>query len=169
MRYNIKNELIIRQKLEELTDWNIEFNQNYGDKYGYDLKCFKHIPNNTKTGYEKKFICYIEVEHGISWHQKDLPNWPEFSFLQRKVRKFDYEKQVFKNESKENAERTIYLKTNKDFTNCFFIKIDYLFRNAKQSKRNQKNDRLNSFVVLPKTEINVGLNKFKEFIYNYCN
>jgi len=170
MNYNIKNELIIRQKLETITDWSIEFNQNYGDKFGYDLKCFKHIKNNSETGFEKKFICYIEVEHGASWHKKELPiNWPEISFLKRKVNKYDYKKNVFENECKLNGKETIYLKTNKDFTNCFFVKIDYLFRNGKESKRSKSNERLNSFLVLPRAEINVGWESFSEYIHNYSN
>ena len=78
------------------------------------FELFKHIKNNSETGFEKKFICYIEVEHGASWYQKELPlNWPEISFLKRKVNKYNYKQNVFKNECKLNGKDTIYLKTNK--------------------------------------------------------
>ena len=58
MRYNIENELKIRQILESITPFEIEFNQNYSDKFAYDLKCYKHIKNNTETGYEKKVYVF---------------------------------------------------------------------------------------------------------------
>jgi len=168
MRYNIENELKIRQILESITPFEIEFNQNYSDKFAYDLKCYKHIKNNTETGYEKKFMCFIEVEHGKSWNQKEFPERWELSFLQRKVCFYDYKNKMYLNELKENGKNTIYLKTNLDFTNCYFNKIDFIFRNGTQSKRNT-NNRLNNFLILKKEQSNFGWRSFTKYITNYCS
>tara|TARA_Y100001938_G_C8070352_1_gene422692 strand:+ start:1413 stop:1922 length:510 start_codon:yes stop_codon:yes gene_type:complete len=168
MNYNIKTELLIRKKLETITPYNIEFNQNYKDKFGYDLKCYKHIETSDQVGYKKKFMCYIEVEYGKTWIEKEIPkNW-EISFLQRKIKKFNYNTKSYENELKENGHRTIYLKTNTELTNCYFNKIDFIFRNGKNSCRN-KQGRSNSFLVLPRSQVSFGWETFSNYILNYCN
>lgn len=168
MSYNIKNELLIRKKLEQITPFNIEFNQNYSDKYGYDLECYKHVENNSTEGYEKKFMCFIEVEYGKTWIDFDLPVKWEVSFLQRKVREYNYDSKKYENKLKDNGNKTIYLKVNSDLTNCYFNKIDFIYRNGLQSKRNQGN-RLDSFLVLERNQVNFGWEKLKNYIVNYCN
>lgn len=154
MNYNIKEELIIRKIIEKNTDWNLEINQNYKNKYGYDLELYKHITNSSEVGFEKKFICYIEVEYGESWKEYDLPkNWIEISFLKRKCFKYNFNTNQWTNEPKNNYDKCIYLKTNFNYTNCYYSKIEYLI-NCSESKRS-KGCYKNSFISCNKDDKNI--------------
>lgn len=74
MSYKIKEELLIRKKLEKHTDFDIEFNENYEDKYDYDLLYCYHKQNNSDVGYEKQKLGYVEIEVSPRWKNYNVPS-----------------------------------------------------------------------------------------------
>jgi len=167
--YNIKEELIIRKKLETITDWSIEFNQNYENKYDYDLCCFKHTIENNEIGYKKKLIGYIEVEISPDWKTYDIPeNWYEISFLKRKCFLWDYNTEQWTKTPKKNYNKTIYLKANKNFTNCFCINIKDIIKKANNSNRNN-NTYKGDFLIMNKIDVKWGWDEIVTLIENLIN
>ena len=150
--YNIKEELIIRKKLENITAWNIEFNENYENRYDYDLCYFKHIIDDNEIGYKKDLIGFVEVEVSPQWDEYNIPeNWYEISFLKRKCFNFNFNLNKWTDEPKENYKKTIYLKSNKYYTNCFAVNIQDIIDFSENSNRNDNsNSYKNSFLSMGK-------------------
>ena len=159
MNYNIEEELRIRKILEELTPWNIELNQNYEDKYGYDLKFYKHIETKTDTGFKKELLGFIEVEacppggySARAWTEHKFPDYLELSFLKRKVFKWDKTNNCWSKEPKEDYEKVIYLKVNPNYTNCYAINLKSLVNNHWISKRSDGTYN-NTFMVTERKNV----------------
>ena len=155
MNYNIKEELILRKKLENLTNWEIEFNQNYNNPYEYDLQCYKHITIPTEIGFKKKLLGYVEVEHSISWLEYDFPDTFDYTFLKRKVYEWDYHIKRWTKQPKKDFEKTIYVRVNHDYTNCISINCKDLY-NSKNEKTLYNGGRINTFIVPQKEKITFG-------------
>lgn len=166
MNYNIKEELIIRKKLEYITNWNIEFNENYENRYDYDLCYFKHIVDDNEIGYKKDLIGFVEVEVSPQWVNYNIPeNWYEISFLKRKCFKFNFNLNEWTNEPKENYEKSIYLKSNIDYTNCFAINIKDIIKDSINSNRNN-NTYKGDFLIMDKSKVKWGWDEIKTLIEN---
>jgi hypothetical protein len=109
--FDIPDELKVRKLLESMLKYDIELQKNK-DKFGYDIHVFRY---NTKTN-EKHPIGYIELEVSDTWVNDYPRHWKTYSFLARKVIKFDRDKNEFTKELKDNWERTVYLITNKEMS-----------------------------------------------------
>lgn len=135
--YEIKNELEIRKKLEAETDWQFQFEKN--GKFAYDLEItgWDDEPRSTEDSH---VLGYVELERARadkpkSWITGDIPNdWPYLSFLQRKVRKYDYEESRWGG-LKDDFRRTVYLKFNHGLTNCFAAPIEAIYKDGTRTKK----------------------------------
>lgn len=112
--FDIDDELKIRKRLEDMLNYDIEL-QKTGDKFSWDISCFRY---NIKTN-KKTLLGFIELETSDTWIDKWPSFWKYHSFLMRKIFKFDWEKNKFTDELKDEWARTIYLITNKSFTDMF--------------------------------------------------
>jgi len=113
--YAIDVELEIRKIFEWETDYTFEFQKNE-DPFDYDISVFKYYIKG--ADWEKKLIAYIELEVSESW-KNEYPNWwNTYSFLKRKVYKWDNNNKTFINQLKDNADRTIYVIFNKELTDA---------------------------------------------------
>ncbi len=165
MSYNIKEELILRKKLENLTNWQIEFNQNYENKFDYDLKCYKHKTVNTEVGFKKEFMGFVEVEHSPSWNCFEFPERFDFTFLKRKVFVWDFIKKNWLDQPKKDYEKTIYVRVNKDYSNCISINCKDLYK-CNNEKVLNFGGRLNTFIVPDKKYVTFGYKKTIDLILN---
>jgi len=103
--FDIEPELIVSKIINERSEV-IYTNKNTLDPYGYDLNCFNKINNN--------FVGYVEVER--SKHKilgRKGTNW-KHSFLMRKILVYN-ENQYHDQILKDNADKTIYIKFNKNY------------------------------------------------------
>ena len=144
--YEIKDELKIRKILEYNTDYKFMFVKN-DDPYAYDMMAFRYdIFENGK--YDKNFLGFVEIER--KWNSGWITNWSEISFLKRKICK--WENNIWKNEPKENIDKTYYLKFNNDYTDCFCALIKDIWNNGYDSYRSDGSYN-GTFIVLPKESI----------------
>lgn len=168
MNFNIKEELILRKKLENLTQWQIEFNQNYENRYDYDLKCYKHININSEVGFEKKLIGFVEVEHSPSWKDFEFPDRFDFTFLKRKVFEWNYTLNKWSKQPKKDYNKTVYVRVNNDYSNCISINCKDLYE-CKDEKVLNFGGRLNTFIVPTKKHITFGYKNTIDLILNLEN
>lgn len=130
--YEIKNELQIRKILEANTDWNFEFRKN--GKYSYDL-CIREWEDKPTGPNDNDVLGFVELERSRSdkkhsWITGDIPDsWVFYSFLERKIRKYDAQKQCF-TELKENHQITVYMKFNHALDNCFVAPVTVIYRDG---------------------------------------
>lgn len=135
--YEVKDELKIRKVLEKHTDWKFEFTKN--DQYKYDLTIYEW-GNEPQTREDQSVLGYVELERcrcdkDTSWVMGTIPDsWYYLSFLQRKVREFNWETHTWAG-LKEDYDRTIYLKFNHAMTNCFAAPIEVIHRDGVNTKR----------------------------------
>jgi len=117
--YDISPELKIRKILEYSFDYTYEFRKN-DNRYGYDIICYKYFIHDD-GGFEKLPVVFIETEvsYNIDWISDLQENWKWYSFLARKVLKFNSDNDCFTDELKENADKCVYLKFNRYFKDCF--------------------------------------------------
>jgi len=119
--YAIDVELEIRKILEKGTDYTYEFQKNE-NHYDYDISVFKYYIDG--ANWEKKLIAYIELEVSESWENEFPYYWKTYSFLKRKVYKWDYGDNNFTNELKDNADKTIYIIFNKSLSDSYCSDIE---------------------------------------------
>jgi len=137
VEYEFKDELKIRKVLEDHTDWKFEFTKN--DQYQYDLTIYQW-DDEPRTPDDHEVLGYVELERcrrdrDKSWVMGAVPdNWYYLSFLQRKVRDFDFDSQSWQG-LKDDHERTVYLKFNHAMTNCFAAPIATIYRDGTTTKR----------------------------------
>lgn len=149
-RYNITKELDVKRILmEKLNDPSIELVKMNADKTGYDFKIYKTFIDG--NDYNRKFIGYLEVEVSESWNTfKYPPNFKWHSFLARKVFVYDIKNETFRDKKlKENANRTIYLKTNSNMSNaicCDMITISKFYMKYDPSPITSSNPRNDTFL-----------------------
>ena len=167
INYNIDNELMIRKWIDLFLDYTIEIHK--GGKYEYDLDIFRY---NTDSS-EKLCIGHIEIEvcQNKSWDSPIFPkNWV-YSFLARKVFLFDKRNNEFTSKLKEKkSSRTIYLKFNYNFTDCFCQTVPIISKYPfKENLGFDCFDRKRNDCYLRTKRKNVvhGLNECKEFIKDF--
>lgn len=168
--YQIKDELQIRKTLEAHTDWKFEFTKN--DKYAYDLEVTGWAdPPQSDT--DNKVIGYVELERSRkdnqhSWITGDIPeSWYYLSFLQRKVREYDYRLRKWRG-LKDNYHQTVYLKFNHALDNCFAAPITAIHRDGNQTKRSDGSPQ-NTYLALSSghPEVHIGIRDCVSFIERY--
>jgi len=113
--YAIDVELEIRKIFEWETDCTFEFQKNE-DPFDYDISVFKYYIRG--ANWQKKLIAYIELEVSESWENEYPTWWKTYSFLKRKIYKWDNDNMQFINELKENADKTVYIIFNKELTDA---------------------------------------------------
>lgn len=168
--YQIKDELQIRKTLEAHTDWQFEFTKN--DKFAYDLKITEWAEEPRSDG-DKTVIGYVELERSRadkqhSWITGGIPDgWYYLSFLQRKVREFDYRMRRWDG-LKDDYDRTVYLKFNHALDNCFAAPIAAIHRDGTQTKRSDGTPE-NTYLALDQghPEVHVGIEECVGFIERY--
>ena len=120
--YEVEVELDVRKLLESKTSRLFEFQKNE-DKTGYDLICNQYTV--TPTDWDKQRIGYIEIEEVCSWSGSDVPsNWYCYSFLARKVYKFNWSDNKWTNELHDNADSTLYLKVSSDLSGAICASVN---------------------------------------------
>lgn len=164
--YEINLELWIRKLFENKTDYTFEFQKNE-DKYGYDLSVYKYYLSG--GDYEKILIAFIEIEVSENWENEYPQYWRDYSFLKRKVYKYDFYEDIFMNEVKDNSDKTIYIIFNKAITDS--ICRDMIFiKDLKSKERKLTNsNRNNWFLTTTKNDVNIirGLNKCLNYSYKF--
>jgi len=168
--YEIKDELKIRKVLEKHTDWEFEFSKN--DKYQYDLTIYQW-DDEPQTRDDQEVIGYVELERcrrdkEKSWVMGAVPDeWYYLSFLQRKVRKYDWDTQSWEG-LKQHYDRTVYLKFNHAMTHCFAAPIEVIYRDGAQTKRSDGGYN-STYLKLDKDHVDVkhGIQTCVEFVEEY--
>lgn len=128
--YDIENEIRLRKELEKRTNELTEISKN-SNQYGYDLVYYLWRRKDGEM--EKIPYGYVELEQyeGDGWENRGLPeHWIFYSFLKRKVYKYDWNNERWLDELKNNARRAIYLKFNDKFSNCFAASMNTIARDG---------------------------------------
>jgi len=170
VNYEIKDELKIRKVLEKHTDWDFEFTKN--DQYQYDLTIYQW-DDDPQTRDDQKVIGYVELERcrrdrDKSWVMGAVPdNWYYLSFLQRKVRDYDWRAERWTG-LKDDYDRTVYLKFNHAMTNCFAAPIEAIHRDGTNTKRSDGGYN-STYLKLEKDhpEVEYGIKSCVGFIKGY--
>jgi len=128
--YDIEDEIRLRKELEKKTGELTEISKN-PDQYGYDLVYYLW----RRVDGEMKKIPYgfVELEQyeGDGWEGENLPeNWTCYSFLKRKIYKYNWNDEKWLDDLKDNAERAVYLKVNSGFSDCFATSMSTIARNG---------------------------------------
>lgn len=168
--YRIKDELKIRKTLEAHTDWQFEFTKN--DKFAYDLEVTGWA-DEPRSDADHDVIGYVELERSRkdkqhSWVTGDIPDsWYFLSFLQRKVRKYDYTLRRWGG-LKDDYDRTVYLKFNHALNNCFAAPVTAIYRDGEQTPWST-GDPQNTYLALDEDhpEVYVGIEECVAFIERY--
>jgi len=168
--YRIEDELKIRKVLEAQTKWSFEFTKN--DKFAYDLR-ITQWDEQPQSPTDNDVIGYVELERSRrdkkhSWVTGELPDsWYFLSFLQRKVRDYDYQRGSW-GSLKSDFDRTIYLKFNHALDNCFAAPVATIHQDGKQTKWSDGTPK-NTYLALDKDHPDVrhGIDDCVEFIQNY--
>lgn len=121
--YEIDLELKIRKWIESITPYQYEIHKN-DDKYGYDISIYKYFLDS--ENYDKKLIAYIEIEVSEKWQNEYPANWKDISYLARKIYKYDYSIDIFTNELKDDADKTLYVIFNKELSDCHCQEIEII-------------------------------------------
>ena len=157
----------IRKILECLTPWQVELDENYQDKYGYDLLYYIHEKTQNETGYIKKFKGYIELEVAQDWQEYNIPSyWSEITFLARKCYKYNTDEGQFTNIPKDNADRTVYLKFNKNLDNCFVSSVNKIIKLGSTSDRSDGTYK-NTYIKMDKGDLTFGIYNSMKYINEF--
>lgn len=163
--YDIEPELRARHLLEQHTGWKIVINRNE-DRYGTDLECYQwHLSDGE---WARKLIGYVEVEQGDKWYGKQIPdNWVYYSFLERKVHAWDSALARFDG-LVNGGEKTVYLKFNQEYTNCFAASVRDIHRDGSPTKRSD-GSRTGSFLKLSLSHeaVHTGIDGCARYIRDY--
>jgi len=170
-KYNTDDELKIRKILEGWFPFEYELHRN-PIPYDYDIELFK-VVNNC----EKLLIGYIELETTPTWENYYLDNGYVFSFLARKVFKYNKEIEKFTYDIKDEnkSPKTVYFKLNKDFTNGYCCDIPTIMEFKRILIKKYKNGDLGLCTyndTMLRTNINnkkvgYGLTVCKDFMLNF--
>tara|TARA_R100000734_G_C3314140_1_gene105642 strand:+ start:1444 stop:2160 length:717 start_codon:yes stop_codon:yes gene_type:complete len=156
MSYNIKKELLLVQKLNDLCkNEYVFFNKDSQNKYDVDIETNIWIKDkDSQSGFKQfKNLIKIEAEDTPTWNKNLLPDYyTEVSFLKRKLYQYDFTKNYWTNQIKKDCYKTIYVKHNNSFSNCFFMPMWEIIQNGKESKRSD-GTRKNSYISFNKNEI----------------
>jgi hypothetical protein len=166
--FELRDELKIRNVLEDHTDWRYEFTKN--SKYEYDLQLFQWSdpPRNPD---DRKLMGYVEIERtsrSSDWQSGDLPShWPELRFCRRKI---DTGRPPSWKAPKDNYAQTIYLKFNHSIDNCFAAPLPWI-RTYGESVYwpDNKRTRESAFYALPRDSDHIkhGINNCIKLIKEY--
>ena len=118
--FEIDTELRVRKILESVTDHRFEFIKN-NNPFGYDLVANKYT--QTDSLWKVEPIAFIEIEVSSVWVDSYPSNWKTYSFLKRKVYKFDYHSKQYTDELKPYANNTIYFLLNKTMSDSICARI----------------------------------------------
>jgi len=172
--YDITPELKVRKILEKETQNipKLEFDGNSKDQYGYDLKVF--FWKNLEKEPQKQPLGYVEVEHTDNYifvNDEKPKNWPEISFLKRKVykpvRDRDNNFEEWKNTPKNNYKDTLYLKLDSSYTSCFCASIEDIFDYGEESYRSKGEDYNGDYLGLDKKYVSFGIDKSVKRILDF--
>jgi len=173
--YEIELELAIRKMLENNTDLDWEFRKNQ-DQYGYDLQANHYLGITGKSDWDIQEKAFIEVEVSENWENKWPDHWYNYSFLTRKIRKYDWDNNEFKDELKDNADKTIYIIFNKNLSDAFCqnIKtIDDKFNIIKQGNIKNESSYNNTYHRLKTKEgkyiVHRGVDECLSYIQKFIN
>lgn len=119
--YDIPDELKVRKKIETMLNYDIELQKN-DNIYDWDMKLFRY---NVKTN-KKTPIGYIELEISDNWVDNYPSYWKYYSFLARKVFRYDWNQNQFTRELKENWKNTVYLISNHEMSDMICQSIEAL-------------------------------------------
>jgi len=170
--YEIKDELKIRKTLEAHTDWHFEFTKN--DQYAYDLRITEwhrrpRSPDDNQTlGFVELERSRADKEH--SWITGDIPeSWKFYSFLMRKVRKWNRRNRRFDG-LKDEFRRTVYLKFNHAMDNCFAASIADIHQNGQKTPYSD-GTKDNTYLALDLDDpaVRVGVEDCVSFIESYLS
>lgn len=167
--YAIEDELRIRKKLEQNTNWDFEFTKN--DKYQYDMRLYRWSSNPSSPD-DREVFGYIELERArkTGWCTGDVPdNWVYITFLERKIRDYDYKRGAWDG-LKDDYQRTVYLKFNHALDNCFVAPIASVHRDGNQTKRSTGSPT-DTYRALPfdHPDVQFGIGNAVEFIEDYLS
>lgn len=163
--YDIEPELRVRKILEQHTEWPIVVKRN-DDKYDTDLEVYQWAHQNEE--WQRNLIGYVEVEQADKWYGKQYPdNWVYLTFLERKVRNWDRMNQRFDG-LVNGGEKTVYLKFNQEFTNCFAATVEDIYQNGGRTKRSD-GSRQGSTLALDfdHEAVHTGIDDCANFIMDY--
>jgi hypothetical protein len=168
--YEIQDELRMRKKLENQTDWQFEFRKN--DKYDYDLEVTEW-DEEAASGDDHQTLGYVELERSrndksASWISGDIPDcWVFLSFLKRKVRRYNRRTESWGG-PKKNHDKTVYLKFSHRLDNCFAVPIESIHRDGTPTPRSD-GSRQNSYLKLDSDhpDVHHGISDCVEFIRSY--
>jgi hypothetical protein len=162
--YEINLELKIRKMLEEKTDYTFELQKN-SDPYGYDLEVFKYYIDG--ADWQKKSICFIEIEISETWKNDYPSNWRWYSFLSRKILD-DYSNG---DNIKINAEKTIYIIFNKLLTDSICLDMMSISKFDLQHQKITGVERNDYYLRVPVNDKRVirGLKNSMNYIWKYIN
>jgi hypothetical protein len=146
--YEIRDELRIRNILEEHTDWQYEFTKN--DKYEYDLQLFTW-PDPPHEGDDRELAGYVEIERAnknSDWQSGRVPGyWPEIRFCRRKI---DRGEPPHWRGPKKNHEQTVYLKFNHEINSCIAASLPDIRNHGEETYWPEgKRTRESAFYALP--------------------
>lgn len=126
--YEVEKELQVRKLLEIRTGIEFEFARN-DEKKDVDIVSYRY---RIKPDEWTKDLCgYIEVEEKCSWIGEEVPRkrpgkkggWYCYSFLARKVFKFDWQNNKWTNELIDTAGNTVYLMVSRDLKGMFCLPV----------------------------------------------
>jgi len=162
--FDITPELIVSKIINDRSKI-IYTNKNILDPYGYDLNCFNKINN--------VFLGYIEVEKSKhNFLGKKDTKW-KHSFLARKVLIYDLINGFKDYKLKENADKTIYIKFNKNYglNDCICCSIESITYFNTDWEFKTDNDRQNLVFRTNQNNPNVakGINNCIKYIDNFFN
>lgn len=142
--YEIDTELRIRKILENYTGYQFEIRKNE-DPYAYDLVVYFYDTSN--VGSPAIPLIFVEIEQSETWKDKYPSNWKAYSFLARKVFKFDKTIDAFTNELKDNANKTIYIIFNQSLTDCIAQKVSFIAENYNLVRSTKTFNSYNDWVL----------------------
>ncbi len=156
MSYNIEKELLMVQKLNRLCENEyVFFNKDSQNKYDIDIETNVWIKDkDSQSGFKPfKNLIKIELEDTPKWNKNLLPNYyTEVSFLKRKLFEYCFKQNSWTDQIKKDCHKTIYVKHNNSFSNCFFMPMWEIIQNGKESKRSD-GTRHKTYISFNKNEI----------------
>jgi len=158
--YDIHRELEVSRIINNHSN-KIYTNKNYDDMYGYDLI--------VKDKELDLFLGFIEIEIS-NYNYLGGKNWYH-SFLKRKVNNFDRTFNVFTDELKKHADRTIYIKFNKNLglkdCICCDMRTISTFQSDYQDKTNSFYKNCVYRTTMDDKRVKVGIDDCIKYIEEY--
>jgi hypothetical protein len=170
--YDYKDELEIRKILEAHTNWQFEFTKN--DQYAYDLR-ITEWDSQPRSPDDNRTLGFVELERSRSdkddsWVTGEIPDsWYFYSFLMRKVRKWNPHTQRFGG-LKDEFRRTIYLKFNHAMDNCFAAAVADIYHHGQRTPWSD-GTKENTYLKLDLSNpaVTVGIEESVGFIESYLS